>query len=168
MIERNDMGSTTVNYLIDIFEYDKILSRGTSNAVGIKSNNKIKVDACQYFKELMETDIFKIEINDPFFVKEISCFERTNTKHTITYRASGDNHDDRIMATVWGLYILKPENIEVFYDCEIKTINGKQIPFNIKTPSVNDNMLSSKEIDLRFGFISDDIDKNSVMNDKYN
>jgi hypothetical protein len=132
MIERNNMGHTTVTLAHSVYDYDNIVSYG-SRALGIHSSNKHKVDACLNMKMYLNSGKIKIKLNSPQLLKEMEYFIRKDTGTTFTYSAPGGKHDDYVMATVWALYILKEEILDMMFEAEYHQVDMNLFPSRITT-----------------------------------
>jgi len=132
-VEYNNMGSTTINFLYKIYEYENIATIGHKN-FGIFSTNPIKVEACLHFKKFIESQHINIEFNSGDLVNELEHFVKiiTTANKTETYRGEKGAHDDNVMASVWALYILHQNNLEFFFDCEWINVGIESFPKNVK------------------------------------
>jgi len=127
MVEANNMGETVVEFLHLIYEYDNIASIG-HRKLGVLSGNKIKINACQTFRDYFDHPKLNIIIRNKGLLNELEYFEKATTGTSFTYRATKGKHDDHVMAAVWALYILKQSNIEYFYDAEFEVLGIEMFP----------------------------------------
>lgn len=146
MIERNNMGNTTVDFAFQIYEYENIISIGSKH-LGILSNNSLKIDACQIFKTY---SAHKMKINSPSLLTELEYFERKNTGNGFTYCCPKGKNDDHVMCSVWALFMLKSVNAENFFDVKYRTIGLEEVISELKlldddftSPSTNSSKLDS-------------------------
>jgi len=130
MVEANNMGNTVVEFLHLIYEYENVASIG-HRKLGILSNNKLKIDACQTFRDYFDHPKLNILIRNKQLFTELEYFEKAETGATFTYRATKGRHDDHVMAAVWALYILKQQNVEFFYDAEFTVVGVQQFPIHL-------------------------------------
>jgi hypothetical protein len=128
MIERNNMGNSTVDFCNQIYEYENIASIGSRN-LGVLSNNKLKVNACLNLRKYMG---IAIEVNSPELLLELEYFERKNTGSTFTYSAPSGKHDDYALAAIWSLFILDPGTIEYFFDVTYEKIGIQHLPKEVR------------------------------------
>jgi hypothetical protein len=121
--ERNGVSTSAIDALWRVYEYENIVDIGSNKAaVGIFSNWATKLDACLWLKDLMKDSEFNLILHDSKAVLEFQKFERVKAKSTVRYEASS-GHDDRVMATIWAIYITKLELIEDYYEVTSRTKN---------------------------------------------
>lgn len=128
MIERNNMGNSTVDFCHQIYEYENIASVG-SRGLGILSNNTLKVNACLNFKKFIE---LACEVNSHELLIEMEYFERKNTGNGFTYSCPKGKNDDYTLASVWALSILDQSLIEYFFDVDYEKVGIQFIPKHVK------------------------------------
>lgn len=147
MVEANNTGKSTIEFLHTIYEYENIASFGSKN-FGILSNYQIKHDACLNIKRIFESDKINMVIRDPVFITELETFEKnTSSAGNEMYRAAKTKLDDRVMARIWAFYIFKEEVLQCFFDSEWTTINlSVYFPKQIKQLTTLISSDISKEI----------------------
>ena len=90
-----------------------------------------------------------------------------------TYEAA-DGHDDFMMASIWGLYVLKMEILERYYDVKKTILNklGEQIPLFVTPYESETNMNNVNRIiklDDKMSLFGNEYEKQiSVMNSEIN
>ncbi len=129
LIESNNMGSSIIDFLFTVYEYENLAKVGVKRGYGILSNNNIKCDACLNFKFLMDTQDINVILYDNNLYKQLEWFVRKefgNGKYT--YLAEKKKLDDHVLANIWALYILKLKNLQYFFDFDTVDINLQQIP----------------------------------------
>lgn len=143
-IENNGCSQATLDALWRDFEYDSIVHEGGNpkTNIGIHSMNFRKTDACLNFKLLLEDDLRNVQINDGRLLAEMEKFERkTRLGKMPTYQAA-DGHDDFMMATIWGFYILKYEIIERYYDIKKTILNKLNEPVPLYVTPFENEMIN--------------------------
>lgn len=151
-IEANNMGRSTIEFLYQIYENEDIATIGGKN-LGILSNNKIKTLACLNFKRILENSTTKAEINNIKLIYELEYFEKTKSivTNVDSYRAVDGKHDDRVLASIWALFVLDRENLEYYYDCDWVTAGSFMLPINIKRfKSINEVVQNKISLDKRY------------------
>ena len=109
--------------------------------VGIHSSPELKIDSCANFKSIIEDSLRKVQFNDGRLLEEMEKFEKkTKIGKMPTYGAK-DGHDDYMMAAIWGLYSLKMEIIDNYYDVKKTVLNnlGLEIPLYVISYDSYDN-----------------------------
>ena len=120
MLEANSIGNTTARYLNEIYEYDNIAKvQQRPGKLGIFSNAKIKAAACRNFKKYFDNSEIDIKIYDVNALDELFTFESVALANgEYTYKATGANNDDNVLATVWAFYIFENVVLESYFDIE--------------------------------------------------
>jgi len=120
-IERNKEGGTVIDALLQVHNYDNIVNynmqndkRGVYQSPGIFCHQNSKYGGIQNLKYYVETKQ-TVSIYDLPTVQEFESFTRKENK---TWAAKKGYHDDRVMATVWALVILKKDIAERYLDVE--------------------------------------------------
>ena len=122
--ERNGVSASAIDAVWRVYEYDNIVDIGSNKyAVGIFSNWSVKLDACLWLKDQMKDPEFSLILREPAGVLEFQRFERVAAKTTVRYEASS-GHDDHVMATIWAVYITKPDLIENYYEVNSRSKNS--------------------------------------------
>lgn len=118
LIERNNCGAQVVDRIFHDYGYEKVVSYGAKTAGRSKpqigmiahTNTKYKgVLNMRYFVSEMRAVTFK----DIETLKEFKNFVRYPNG---TWKARGGYHDDRVMSTLYTLFILEKELTEQYYD----------------------------------------------------
>ena len=118
-VERNGPGGQVIDALIEIHNYDNIVSMNKVNdkvgrynsQAGIVNHQNSKftgITNMRYFLETLES----VGIRDLKTVQEFETFIRKNR----TWTADKGFHDDRIMALVWALIILEKDVATEYLD----------------------------------------------------
>ena len=145
--------------------------------VGIHSSPELKIDSCANFKSIIEDSLRKVQFNDGRLLEEMEKFEKkTKIGKMPTYGAK-DGHDDYMMAAIWGLYSLKMEIIDNYYDVKKTVLNnlGLEIPlYVISYDSNNDernNLVNSldnkfeilvKNYEANFNNLKNEVSEQSI------
>jgi hypothetical protein len=118
LIERNNCGAQVVDRLVFDLGYEKAVSYGAKIAnranpqMGMiaHTNTKYKgVTNMRYFVN----EIQVVEFRDIETLKEMKDFVRHSNG---TWKAKNGSHDDRVMATLYALFILEKEITERYFD----------------------------------------------------
>jgi hypothetical protein len=148
-IENNGCSQVVLDALWRDFDYDNIVHEGGNpkTNIGIHSQNARKTEACLNFKLLVEDEKRKIQINDGRLIAEMEKFERKSRLGKMPTYEAADGHDDFMMSSIWGLYVLKMEILERYYDVRKTILNklGEQIPLYV-LPFDDGYSFSDKEI----------------------
>ena len=85
------------------------------------------------YKLLLEDDKRKIQINDGRLIAEMEKFERKSRLGKMPTYEAADGHDDYMMSSIWGLYVLKMDILERYYDVKKTILNklGERVPLYI-------------------------------------
>tara|TARA_R100001594_G_scaffold104455_1_gene139053 strand:- start:181 stop:1554 length:1374 start_codon:yes stop_codon:yes gene_type:complete len=129
LIERNNCGAQVVDRLATDLGYEKIVSYGNANAhrrnvmrgMIAHTNTKYKgVLNMRYFMNEVRT----VSINEEETVMELRNFVRYPNG---TWKARAGFHDDRVMAMLYGLFILEKEITERFFEIVEEDDMGKPL-----------------------------------------
>lgn len=140
-IERNNCGAQVVDSLRNTFNYENIVSWGSSNAgrirdqLGIVAHTNTKfvgITNMRYWLNQLEV----VQIRDVNLLKEFRNFVR-NANGTWSARRGAGFHDDRVMSLVWALVILEKTLVEKHFEVVQTDTNNrpvllKQLDFGIK------------------------------------
>lgn len=134
-IENNGCSEVVLDALWRDFDYDNIINDGGNprTNVGIHSSPERKTQACLSFKIFVEDELRNIQLNDGRLISELEKFERKSRSGKLPTYCAADGHDDYMMAAIWGLYCMKMEIIDNYYDVKKTIVNklGEQIPLYI-------------------------------------
>lgn len=124
LVERNNCGAQVIDALFHKHMYEKIVSCSklantgsfsNTRHLGILSHNNLRfagVANMRYWVNFLQT----VHVNDVETIKEFETFIRYPNG---TYRKKNDLfYDDRIMALVWGLFILEPEICQQYFNID--------------------------------------------------
>jgi hypothetical protein len=135
-IERNKEGATVIDALLNVHNYDNIVNytmqndkRGVYQNPGIFCHQNSKYAGIQNLKYYVEHKQ-SVSIYDLQSVTEFESFIRKENK---TWGAKKGYHDDRVMAMVWALVILKKDIAERYLDIEEYDDSGA--PIKISDPN---------------------------------
>lgn len=115
-IESNNIGRSVLDMMYNVYEYENFVRMDKHNRIGIQSHVQIKSKACLWVQEFMTTPVLNVFIYDDDLTDCMDKFVKKDTKTHVVY--SGLNkrdHDDHIMAMIWALWVLHPDNIEHYY-----------------------------------------------------
>lgn len=175
-IENNGCSQVVLDALWRDFDYDNIVHEGGNpkTNIGIHSQNARKTEACLNYKLLIEDTNRKIQINDGALIAEMEKFERKSRHGKMPTYEAADGHDDFMMASIWGLYVLKMEILERYYDVKKTILNklGEQIPLFVTPYESETNMNNVNRIiklDDKMSLFGNEYEKQiSVMNSEIN
>lgn len=135
-IERNKEGATVIDALLNVHQYDNIVNytmkndaRGVYQNPGIFCHQNSKYSGIQNLKYYVETKQ-SVSIYDITSVRE---FERFVRRENQTWGAKKGYNDDRVMAMIWALVILKKDIAERYLDIEEYDEAGS--PIKISDPN---------------------------------
>lgn len=118
-IERNKEGGQVLDALINVHNYDNIVSfnmkndkRGVYQNPGIFCHQNSKYTGIQNLKYFVEKKQ-SVKIFDVNTIREFETFIRKQNK---TWAAKKGHHDDRVMALVWALVLLEKDICEKYLD----------------------------------------------------
>lgn len=117
-MENNGVSYATLDYLFRQFEYENVIHLGGNpkTDIGISSQGERKFEACMNFKQIIENPLRKVHIYDGRLIDQMERFERHNREGKTPKYYATSGHDDLIMCSIWALYILKPELLELYYN----------------------------------------------------
>ena len=101
LVENNGVGQAVVNKLVYDLEYDNMVNLA-KKGFGCPCTKQTKLAMCLLFKRYFEEG--KLRVNDAQTLRELTTFEERTTN---VFKASGNNHDDNIMALMWALYYME-------------------------------------------------------------
>ena len=135
-IESNKEGSQVIDALYQVHNYDNIITvtmkndvRGAYQKMGIFCHGNSKSKGITHMKYMIETRQ-AVKFNDLQTVKEFETFVRTGQKK---WEARKGFHDDRIMALLWGLYLLERETAEKYLN--VLDYDDAGLPSRISDPN---------------------------------
>ena len=126
MIENNDIGGNVASVLWYKYEYENIINLD-SKGIGVRSSNKIKVDACMHMKSII--DAGDLEFHHKETIRELSMFEEVRTN---VYKAKAGGHDDSVTSLMWGLYITKTEEFQE-YGFELSDVKSEGSKYSLES-----------------------------------
>jgi len=118
LIERNNCGAQVVDRLAVDLGYEKIVSYGNANAHrrnvmrGMIAHTNTKYKGVLNMRYFMN-EVRVVNINEEDTVTELRNFVRYPNG---TWKARAGFHDDRVMAMLYGLFILEKEITERFFE----------------------------------------------------
>lgn len=135
--ERNNMGSSTLDFIYEIYEYESIVNWGGKRNLGILSNHMIKSKACLFARGICS--LIDMTIYDKNLVAEMEYLEKA--PGTNTYKAIQGKHDDFTLSFIWVLLAFKSDIVENYYDVRDwqTTTLGYSLPKIIRNFSVYGN-----------------------------
>jgi len=166
-LERNGIGKSTLDFLVNVFEYDNIVDVGNkSDSVGIFSSNSTKVDACIHFRDSLESGLIKLILRDRDSLLELQKFERVKSKSHVSFSASS-GHDDTVMALIWGIYVTKLDILEMYYNITGygKGLFGEEIPIICRPDS---NSMIEDTFDTESMYEQKQLDYEKKVDEKLN
>ena len=131
MIEANGIGRSLIDILHTVYEYMYIPSIGHKK-MGIHSTNKLKLDACSNFRNVMCLSKSNPIIRSTELMTEMENFEKKDTSNGVTYK-SRVGHDDFIMTSIWALYILHTDQLDFYFDAVYDNIDLQRFPVKLKS-----------------------------------
>lgn len=152
-MERNNVGSGVLDTLNNVFKYEKIGCHVPNNSeinyerLGIYSHTNTKLDSVTNMRYWMN-ELQAVEIKDITTIQEFETFVRY--PNGTWKKKIGENiFDDMVMALVWGLYALKNEICERYY--EILKYDDKGKPLKIgKSLYDEDEFFGSQALSKKF------------------
>ena len=140
-IERNNCGAQVVDNLRKNYNYENIVSWGSStagrakNQLGIIAHTNTKHKGVTNMRYWLN-ELMSVQINDPMLIKELRDFIRYPNGTWAAKRGAGF-HDDRVMALIWNLIILDDEIVNRYFEILQTDKNNKpqqiqQFDFGIK------------------------------------
>ena len=101
IVENNDLGGVLCERIFENLGYDRLVSY-EKDYFGVRSSKKSKAIGNIALREYVESGWVKL--NDEETIKEFSFYEEI---HKDVFGAITGEHDDRVMALMWGLYFLR-------------------------------------------------------------
>jgi len=156
-IENNGCSQTVLDALWRDFDYDNIIHVGGNikTNVGIHSSPELKMEACVNFKAYIEDPLRSIQYNDGRLLEEMEKFEKKSKIGKMPTYGAKDGHDDYMMAAIWGLYPLKMDIIDNYYDVKKTILNklGIEIPLYVMSYDDENEVRQSyiNSLDQKFG-----------------
>lgn len=148
-VESNSIGRGLIDQMKVTYQYDNFVKLSKGDRDGIMSHVQIKSKACLWFKEMLTTPEINVTIYDMDVIEEADNFVRKDTKNHLVYNALGaNNHDDCMMAWIWGMYILHATVLSKYY-AVIETMTtqlGKVLPMRIAPVDFYDLEKQDKEL----------------------
>jgi len=133
-MERNNVGSGVLDNLYNVFKYEKIANHVPNSdkinyeRLGIYSHTNTKLDAVTNMRYWLN-ELGAVDIYDIITIQEFETFVRY-PNGTWKKKQGEDLFDDMVLALAWGLYALKNEMCERYYEIEKYDERGK--PLKIK------------------------------------
>lgn len=149
-VECNSIGKGVLEALFSVYEYPNLVNCGSQNdptKLGILSRNNLKARACIWLKDLM--NLFKIKIYEKNLIYELQYFEKKGTSQLLQFSASGNLHDDYVMAFIWAIYTLSPELVENYFIVEQRMKNLFDVEIPIKLQNFQTDYYSDIETSFR-------------------
>ena len=118
LIERNNCGAQVVDRLANDMGYEKIVSYGNKAAhrknvmLGMIAHTNTKYQGVLNMRYFIN-EVRSVQINDRETLTELKNFIRYPNG---TWKASRNNHDDRVMALLYSLFILEKDITERFFE----------------------------------------------------
>lgn len=154
-IERNKEGGQVIDALINVHNYDNIVSfnmkndkRGVYQSPGIFCHQNSKYTGIQNMKYFVEKKQ-SVKIYDINTIREFETFIRKENK---TWAAKKGHHDDRVMALVWALVLLEKDICEKYLDVITYDDAGKPnsiIDPNQHLANIDNNYLAKESKPIR-------------------
>lgn len=164
-MENNGCSQVALDALWRDFDYDNIINDGGNpkTNIGIHSNNERKTIGCLTFKNFLEDELRKFQINDGRLIAEMEKFERKHRTGKLPSYEAADGHDDYMLAAIWGVYPIQMGVIDNYYDVRKTIVNklGEQIPLYI-LPYDNDGRNKAiylKDLDEKFKLFNNEYEK---------
>lgn len=143
LIERNNIGSEVLAVLKEVHSYENIVSYNTDQLsygdirTGILSSTNTKFTGVMNMRYWLNT-CKTTNLYDIGTVQELKTFVRY--PNGTWKKKQGDNvYDDRVMALVWGLFLLNDDVASRYYDIIETDDHGKPLKiaaYNIQQPSM--------------------------------
>lgn len=158
LIELNDLGKQTADYLKDDLEYDNIIAmqKGGRNGqricagyaknmeYGITTSTAVKKIGCSLLKLLVEQN--KIKINDLVTVKELMGFSKDSKNG---FAAPVGQHDDMVMTLVIFAYVTQDQYFIGLTDVSIMKLLREQSVEEIEESLIPFGVINSPLDDLK-------------------
>lgn len=166
LIERNNCGSQVVDLLSKSYNYNNIVTY-TGN---IKSKGRIGVIAHTNTKyrgvinmRYWFNESRSVIVRDTNLVKELQTFIR-HSNGTWGHIKSDGIYDDRVMSTIWALFILNEDIVSNYFDVIQSHPTGKPIVLGEPLYTI-DSQLQSPFSQESVGVVFGNINIGDVMND---
>ena len=139
-IERNNCGAQVVDGLKNTYDYENIVSWGSSTAsrknqlqLGVVAHTNTKYRGVTNMRYWLN-ELNAVKINDIQLVKELKNFVKFPNG---TWGAKRGYHDDRVMALMWNLIILIDDIVSRYfevtkYDSNKRPLELEQFDYGIK------------------------------------
>jgi len=135
LVERNNCGGQVIDTMFHKHMYEKIVScsklsstgsMSNTRHLGVLSHNNMRFASVANMRYWMNT-LQVVSINDMDTIKELETFIRYPNG---TYRKKNDTYtDDKVMATVWALFILESEICQQYF--EVVEFDTQEKPLKI-------------------------------------
>lgn len=174
-MERNNVGVGVLDALYNTFKYPKIATFVPNNSeidyerIGIYSHTNTKLAAITNMRYWVN-DLQAVEINDITTVQEFETFVRY-PNGTWKKKVGDSLYDDMVMALVWGLFALKPELCERYYEVLKYDDNGNPLKLSrslydgedfFGNQTLSKNFNDSEPMPIAFGG-GDDINNELIL-----
>ena len=127
MIENNDVGGNVATMLWYQYHYENIVNM-EKKSIGVRSNNRIKVDACLHMKNIIDKGY--LEVVNKETIKELGLFEEVRPN---VFKAIEGRNDDMVTSLMWALYITKSDDFAIY-------------GFDLKDVKLNESDYSAEEL----------------------
>ena len=138
-IERNNSGGQIADNLRNVYDYENIVSWGSSvagrskNQLGIISHTNTKYKAVTNMRYWVN-ELNSVAINDIRTVKELKNYVKAPNG---TWNAKKGHHDDLVTSLMWNLIILVEDIVEQYFEVQKRDTNNRplelqQMDFGIK------------------------------------
>jgi len=115
MVENNDIGAATVDYIWHDAEYENLVNwspKFKANEIGIRSTKQTKSAGNDLLKQLIENN--KVDIVDQDTIYELSKYIEVDILTPGIFRGEDNENDDCVTSLLWGLFFTKTS----FFDGE--------------------------------------------------
>ena len=128
-VERNNSGGQVVDTLKNVYDYENIVSWGSSVAGRNKSQLGIVSHTNTKYKGVMNmrywvNELEAVKINDRRLVKELKNYVKAPNG---TWNAKKGYHDDLVTSLMWNLIILIDEIVEKYFDVVKRDTNNRPL-----------------------------------------
>lgn len=170
LIERNNCGAQVVDLLKNNYHYPNIVTYTgtvkTKQRAGVLAHTNTKYKGVTNMRYWVN-ESKQVIIRDVDLVNEFKTFIR-HDNGTWGHIKSEGVYDDRVMATMWGLFILSEELVSMYYDVTMGT-NGKPLAIkgDITAPGEYEyigvgDLSDTDNVSMMFGGLSiDEMERNS-------
>ena len=133
-LERNGVGQGVLDTLFNQFKYTRLISYAPSMEItyerqGILSHTNVKSEAVTNYRYWFN-ELDAVTVYDVGTIQEMQTFVR-HPNGTWKKKSSSNIFDDCVMSLIWGLFILKPEVCQQYFEILKYDDNGK--PLKIKS-----------------------------------